>query len=375
MVLHGSDCLTDRSTGDDGATLWSVRTRDVVWAAVVAVAVLVSTIVQDKVQGGVQLDFFGAVLILLTGGILAFRSRFPVWVAVGTLLGCAVYYPFVGASGPILATFVVGLYGAAAAGRIVIAVGLAALTMGAIGVGEIFSPIRHVDDIALFMLAGWLVAVIALGTAQHTRRAYVAEAEKRATGEERLRIARELHDVLAHNISLINVQASAALHRKDGGEEALQAIKGASKEALRELRATLGVLRQVDEQAPTAPPGLHQLGELVERTRATGLKVTVDGEPRALPPEVDLAAYRIIQEALTNVSRHARAREVKVRIQYSDKDISVQVNDDGGGGNLVAGNGIRGMTERAQAIGGSLTVRGGADGVLVDARLPIGVQS
>jgi signal transduction histidine kinase len=178
--------------------------------------------------------------------------------------------------------------------------------------------------------------------------------------------------VLAHNISLINVQASAALHRRDGSFEALEAIKQASKEALTEVRTTLGVLRAVDEQAPTKPPGLHQLPELVDRTRAAGLAVTVDGEPRALPPEVDLAAYRIIQEALTNVTRHAAAKSVEVRITYGDKEMSVQVNDDGRGGNLFAGNGIRGMTERAHAVGGTLTVTGTSDGVRVAASLPMG---
>nr|WP_225953455.1 sensor histidine kinase [Kibdelosporangium phytohabitans] len=225
------------------------------------------------------------------------------------------------------------------------------------------------------MLVGWLVAVIALGAVSHGRRALVAEAEKRATSEERLRIARELHDVLAHNISLINVQASAALHRTGQETDALTAIKQASKDALRELRATLGVLRQVDEQAPTRPPGLGQLSDLVERTRATGLAVTVDGEPRALPAEVDLAAYRIIQEALTNVTRHASARAVTVRIQYDDKDMRVRIDDDGHGapgGGFDEGNGIRGMTERARSVGGELTVRGGATGTRVSARLPIG---
>jgi signal transduction histidine kinase len=348
--------------------------RDAVLAAVTGLGVLVSTLAQDRVEGGVQLDLLGGVLILVTGGMLALRRLFPVWVAIGTLLGCAIYYPFVGASGPILVTFVVALYFLAASGRVVVAVALAAITMAAIAVGEVLSPIRHVDNVAMFMLVGWLVAVIALGAVGNSRRAYADEASKRATTEERLRIARELHDVLAHNISLINVQANAALHRKNQAEPELEAIKQASKDALREVRATLGVLRAVDEPAPTKPPGLSQLPDLVRRTRDTGLEVTVDGEPRALPPAVDLAAYRIIQEALTNVTRHASARSVHVRISHDDKDLSVQVNDDGRGGSLVAGNGIRGMTERARALGGSLTVQGSGEGVRVAASLPLGAK-
>jgi signal transduction histidine kinase len=340
--------------------------RDALFAALMLAGVLGLTVVQSGVE------LIGVVAIALTCGILVFRRRFPVTVTIGTIIGCGLYYPFVGSAGPLLATFVFALYSVAAAGRLVAASVIAVVSMAAIVAAEMFSPRRHVDDIALFMLVGWLVAVIALGAARHSRRAFVSEAEKRATGEERLRIARELHDVLAHNISLINVQASASLHRKSGETEALEAIKHASKDALRELRATLGVLRQVDEEAPTKPPGLQQLSELVERTRATGIKVNLDGEPRPLPPDVDLAAYRIIQEALTNVTRHASAREVHVRIHYGDKDMRVQVDDDGRGGDVTAGNGIRGMTERAQAVGGDLKVESDGSGVRVAARLPIG---
>jgi signal transduction histidine kinase len=342
-------------------------TRDALLAAAVAVVVLAGAFAQ-----GAELAFTGWALVLVTCGFLVFRRRFPLTVTIATLAGCSLYYPFVGPAGPLLATFVIALYTVAAAGRMVTAVIAAVVAMAGIAVGEIVSPRRHVDDVALFMLVGWLVAVIALGAVRNSRRAYVAEAEKRATTEERLRIARELHDVLAHNISLINVQSSAALHRPGKETPALQAIKQASKDALVELRATLGMLRQVDEAAPTTPPGLQQLEDLVERTRATGIKVSLDGEPRPLPPDVDLAAYRIIQEALTNVTRHAAAREVRVRIQYGDKNMQVQVDDDGRGGKVTAGNGIRGMTERARAVGGSLRVESLGTGVRVAARLPIG---
>lgn len=342
-------------------------TKDSLLAGAVLAGVLVLTYVNGPAP-----DPIAITVIALTCATLVFRRRFPIWVLSGTVVGCGIYYPFVGSAGPLLVTFVIALYSVAAAGRILVATASATVSMAAIVLGEIYSPIRHVDNIALFMLVGWLVAVIALGAVRSSRRALVSEAEKRATGDERLRIARELHDVLAHNISLINVQASAALHRKNRETEALEAIKQASKQALKELRGTLGVLRQVDEQAPTTPPGLGQLKELVERTRATGLQVTLDGEPRPLPPEVDLAAYRIIQEALTNVTRHASAQAVNVRIHYDDKHMRVQVDDDGRGGEFIAGNGIRGMTERARSLGGDVTVQGSTDGVRVDARLPIG---
>ncbi|MEV4317305.1 sensor histidine kinase [Actinocrispum sp. NPDC049592] len=348
--------------------------RDVLVAALVAFGVLASTFLQDQVQGGVQLDWAGALLIVVTGGLLAFRRRFPVWVGVGTLIGCGIYYPFVGASGPMLATFVIALYFVAAAGKMIAAIVLSVVAMVAIVLGEMASTVRHVDNVAMFMLVGWLVAMIALGAVSNGRRAYAAEASQRATTEERLRIARELHDVLAHNISLINVQASAALHRKDQSEPALEAIKQASKDALRELRGTLGVLRQVDEPAPTRPPGLNQLADLVERTRATGLDVTVDGEVRQLPSEVDLVAYRIIQEALTNITRHAAAHTARIHLVYNVDTVCIQIVDDGRGGKVVAGNGIRGMTERARSVGGTLSVDSGPDGVSVAATLPLGAS-
>nr|WP_052478172.1 sensor histidine kinase [Kibdelosporangium sp. MJ126-NF4]CEL16592.1 putative two-component system sensor kinase [Kibdelosporangium sp. MJ126-NF4]CTQ89057.1 putative two-component system sensor kinase [Kibdelosporangium sp. MJ126-NF4] len=353
-------------------------TKDALWAGVVLASVLVLTLLQPVLTQRTccaleePLTLPGLVLMVLTCATLVFRRRFPVWVAIGTMVGCGIYYPFTGSAGPLLATFVIALYSVAATGRLLVAIAIAAVAMAGIVLGEAASPTRHLDNIAMFMLVGWLVAVIALGEVSHSRRALVAEAEKRATSDERLRIARELHDVLAHNISLINVQSSAALHRRGQETEALTAIKQASKDALVELRATLGMLRQVDEQAPTAPPGLGQLGDLVERTRATGLAVTVDGETRPVPAEVDLAAYRIIQEALTNVTRHASARTVTVRIHYGDKDMRVQVDDDGRGGEVTVGNGIRGMTERARSVGGELTVDGDATGTRVSARLPIG---
>ncbi|HEX5598615.1 MAG TPA: sensor histidine kinase, partial [Micromonosporaceae bacterium] len=200
------------------------------------------------------------------------------------------------------------------------------------------------------------------------------EARRRAT-EERLRIARELHDVLGHHLSLINVQASAALHRPDPtrSEQALAAIKQTSKETLRELRTALGILRQEGE-APTAPaPGLNRLHELVTTAGRPGLEVRVElAETRLLPPEVDLAAYRIVQEALTNVTRHAGATAVMVRVRPNGDDVLVEVEDDGTGVPGPPGNGILGMGERARALGGSLTAGPGPDGGFqVRARLPL----
>ncbi|MER7015499.1 sensor histidine kinase [Saccharopolyspora sp. NPDC000359] len=350
---------------------------DVALAVLVAVVVLLSVLLNFAVEQGV-LRLFDVLMILGTCTALVLRRHFPVPVALVALVGCAVYYPLSTVDGPLLLAFAVALSTVAAEGRTAVAVLLAVVAMLLVGYGEVSGGQRHLDDTSLYLFAGWLVAAVAIGGLVHNRRAYLNEAEQRMlaverekeeearsrANEERLRIARELHDVLGHHLSLINVQAGAALHRMDAepaqAGSALTSIKQASKEALRDLRAALGVLRQVDE-APVGPaPGLGRLDDLVAQARATGLavRVEVDGEPRSLPPEVDLAGYRIVQEALTNVTRHADARTALVRVSYSGQDVHVQIDDDGTATptrNVHRGNGIRGMEERARALGGELT--------------------
>ncbi|WP_119729933.1 sensor histidine kinase [Thermomonospora amylolytica] len=320
----------------------------------------------------------GCVLITVACAALYLRRRHP--VAVGTLVFAATgaYYLTSVYDGPLMIALMVALYTAAAAGRLQAAVALAALTLIGVGAGTLAGN-HEINGIALFMLAGWLVAVVALGWVAHSRHAYVREARERAAGQERLRIARELHDVVGHHMSLINVQASAALHRigRDPAqaEEALGAIKESSREALRELRATLGVLRQADEDVPVAPPpGLARLEELVRAAEQAGLRVRTrtTGDAGPLPVEVDLAAYRIVQESLTNVARHARARTVTVRLDRGPDAVTVEVADDGDGpAHGAPGSGITGMRERARALGGELTAgpRPGG-GFAVRARLP-----
>ncbi|MBQ1014032.1 sensor histidine kinase, partial [Micromonospora sp. M51] len=202
----------------------------------------------------------------------------------------------------------------------------------------------------------------------------VAEAARRRATEERLRIARELHDVLGHHLSLINVQASAALHRPDPArsEQALTAIKQASKETLHELRATLGVLREEGAGAAVPAPGLSRLDDLVRTAGRPELEIRTElAETRPLPPEVDLAVYRIVQEALTNVARHAGATTAVVRVRPDHDDVLVEVEDDGTSQPGTPGSGISGMRERARALGGSLTTGSQPDGGFrVCARLP-----
>jgi len=243
------------------------------------------------------------------------------------------------------------------------------------------------------LLAGWLLALVIAAEATRIRaeraaatRANRQAEQRRQQSEERLRIARELHDVIGHDISLINVQASMGLDLMDTQPEqaraALSAIKSASKEALEELRTMLTTLRRDDdvEVAPRSPaPGLDRLPELIEVTRAAGLSVDVEvaGKAPPLPAAVHLAVYRIIQESLTNVARHAGRARVTVRVTYDDADVRVEIDDDGlapsaGAAAIGTGSGITGMRERATALGGDLSAgfrRGG--GFRVSARLPV----
>ncbi|AUI61439.1 sensor histidine kinase [Amycolatopsis sp. BJA-103] len=316
----------------------------------------------------------GWICVVLACAALFLRRRHPLPVAIFTAVCCAIYYPYTDPDGFVLLAFAFALYNNASTGRIRSAAVVAAASMGGVAFGEARAGAsRQVDNFAFLLMAGWFIALVAVGAVTYYRReaerTKESEAQRRATGE-RLRIARELHDVLGHNLALINVQAGAALHGKDPAksEEALVTIKQTSKDALRELRSTLGMLRQVDT------PSLARVAELAESAGAHGLTVRteIDGTARDLPPDVEHAAFRVVQEALTNVARHAAADTVVVRIGYTDHDVSVQIDDDGRGGAAKPGNGIRGMAERAEALGGEFAAAAREDGGFrVRARLPL----
>ena len=310
---------------------------------------------------------------------LPLRRRHPVAVGWFTVLGTGVYHLLSTVDGPLVVIPIAALYALAAQGQIQASVAMAAVMVSGVGAGALAGT-GDVNGTAVFMLTGWLVAVVALGAMRHGRVAYAEEEARLRATRERLRIARELHDVIGHNMSMIHVQASSALHRlqKDPGRpEALTAIKQGSKEGLRELRATLGVLRQVDEEAPTTPaPGLSRIDELASSAARAGLDVHIErsGAHSPLPAAMDLAAYRIVQESLTNAARHSGARHVVVRIHHGDRELTLDVKDDGQGAahaGRADGSGIAGMTERARALRGTLsTGPGSTGGFVVRARLP-----
>lgn len=319
-----------------------------------------------------------ALVFVLAGPIaLAVRDRFPL-VAVAAAIGAADVYVGLGYPyGPIFLSVVVALFSGVAAGRRRDTWILAAAGFVGFAVAAAVDPRAEsgVGAVHLALVAGWLVVVLAVSELIRARRDRAAEAARaareerqRRIGDQRLRLAQDLHDVLAHNISLINVQASVALHlldeQPDEARPALTTIKEASRDALHELRTALDLLRRGDDDdaplAPLAPtPGLADLPALVAGVRASGLAVEfatdVPAEP-APPAAVELVAYRIVQEALTNVTRHAHARVATVRVTGGGEGLTIEVTDDGVGGPVVAGNGIAGMRERAAAVGGKVDV-------------------
>ena len=246
------------------------------------------------------------------------------------------------------------------------------------------------------VFASVVVCVIALYRDRVVeRRAQHRQDEQRRRDEERLRIARELHDVLAHSTSVVSVQAGVALHLMDTHPEqvrpALEAIRDASAASLRELRMAVALLRadageavdpSVDTEATTREPqpGLAQLDRLLSSAAAAGAEVrsTVHGDPRPLHPEVDLAAFRVIQESLTNAIRHAGPGVVRLDVRYEPTELTVQVDSQGRARVPAAGgegSGLIGMRERVAALGGSVSAGPRGDGFRVHARLPYELAS
>jgi signal transduction histidine kinase len=234
---------------------------------------------------------------------------------------------------------------------------------------------------------GYHRAVLSATRAEHVREVRTRdERARRLAVEERLRIARELHDVLGHTMATISVQAGVGLHvleqRPGQAREALAAIKGICDDGLADVRTILGVLRAdaPDEEPRTPRNGLGRLTDLLDAAEAGGLRVQVDvdGEPGPVPAPVDLAAYRIVQEALTNVLRHADARAVRVVVEHEPSRLLLRIRDDGTttgtttGAGTPCGHGIDGMRERARALSGRLTAAPHPDGGFeVRAELPI----
>ncbi|MGW5414948.1 sensor histidine kinase [Actinomadura geliboluensis] len=336
--------------------------------------------------GHTDLDALGFALLLGGPALLLLRRRNPVFTVCAVAAVTALYFLRAYTYGPAPLALAVAMIAAITAGHRLLTwagtgIGLAAFfsLTALIGVPAAERgqdgpfPVEEPTLGGSSFVVGWALVVLIGGELIRMRAQRAAETartraeeERRQASEERLRMARELHDVLAHNISMINVQAGVALHLIDQNPEqartALAAIKDASKEALTEMRGVIGALRSEGETAPRAPTaGLDRLDDLLDRARSAGLAVDAEitGDRRPLHANTDLAAFRIVQEALTNVTRHAGPGPVtaRVRIAYGEHEIVVRVEDDGRGAPLLddrpGGSGLRGMRERAAALGGT----------------------
>jgi len=338
-------------------------------------------------------------LAAVSCGALLLRRQYP-RVALTVAVGCGVLYAVLGYElNPVLMSpVVVALFTVAVrTDRRTAGVCAVATAVVLSGSAMAFSDGSWLEPQKLSVLA-WSGMAAALGDAVRSRRAYIAAIEERAeraertreeearrrVAEDRIRIARELHDVVAHHIALINAQAGIAVHLADElpplVQAALENIRDTSHEALQELKATVGLLRQSeDPAAPLEPaPGIAQLPELLASFARSGLEVRLDetGQVRALPPAVDLTAYRIVQESLTNVSKHAGVPTARVQLYFGDEQLAIRVEDDGRSAPMRpytgTGHGLTGMRERAAVVGGALTAgRDPWGGFRVAADLPL----
>jgi signal transduction histidine kinase len=360
----------------------------------VAVVQVVGTVFAAVRQPTMRpLDALAFVLLLAGPAALSLRRRSPALMlpaaAAATLVYLVAGYPW----GPVLLSLALAIVFTAAAGLrwqawTVAGAGAATLAAYAVASGDEGALIRAAAG------TSWLVILVLLGEGARLRSERVAERrrqresrEQAARDEYRLALARDIHDVVAHSLSLINVRASVALHL--GGRDpdqyrpALEAIKAASKESLDEVRQLLGVLRDDAPLRPASGPGLRKLPELAENARRTGLDVELDvrlhagtGGPTAAALEE--AAYRIVQEALTNVVRHSGAGHAAVVLEIPADGpdaghLTVTVDDDGSGaGGAPEGNGLRGMRERVAALGGTVRFLSLDPGWRVQAVFPLG---
>src|SRR5262245_31446537 len=359
----------------------------------------------------------GYVLLVVSGLVVAFRRKWPVPVFAVTAIASLMYYGLGFRDGPgwlglFVALYTLAAYGDGRRSLVTAAAGIAGLAIGWLSFSSGIKP--HAAIGWVFFRIGASVMSAALGESVRSRRFIAAEAEERAelaertreeeararVDAERLRIAREVHDTVAHAIAIINVQSGVTAHvldkRPEQAREALEAIEQTSSRALREMRAILGVLRD-DGDGRMPQPGLGQIDELTAKARDAGLDVTLEATSPAtpLPSAVGSAAYRILQESITNVIRHAGPTRVRVALNPGIDVLEIRVTDEGRraaagddpadphlpaqhrtgngtGSSAKSGRGILGMRERCQLLGGELDAKPTpCGGFEVTARLPL----
>lgn len=342
-----------------------------------------------------------ALLSAVTAAPLAFRRRHPCPTLAANLVLVVLAFAITSPAPPVMLPIAIALYTVGTRGDRKRTLLSAAAAIAVVALIRVFLSERTALAEELVRDVAWIVGATAIGFAIANRRAYIDEFRRRAleaertreeeaqrrVNEERLRIARDVHDGVAHALASISLQASAAAAVIDsdpeGAREALRQIRGSSVAALAELRATLGVLRQPASRGLPSDgaegPALEQLTGLADVLRAGGIEVSVKREGTRLdvPPETGAVAYRIVQEALTNVLRHSGARHADVTVSYDPAELTLTVADDGVGAQRDTmgnrGYGLTGMRERAEAIGGLFEAGPRPEGgFVVRARLPLG---
>jgi signal transduction histidine kinase len=370
------------------------RAIDRAFVALLVALVIVDMSTNSQIEGPLWLNF---VVLLAIASTFIWRRTHPLVTASATVGGLIVMSLWLTGPPDSFAEVVLMVSAAYAVGRHVYgrrslyAFGAGALAIVVLAVS--FDPNDIFFPVTFFWVLPWLAGrtirnhtMLARELAEKAERAQHAreEGERRAIAVERSRIARELHDVLAHNLSVMVVQAAAARRVLD--KNPLQAVEAASliertgREALAEIRQLFGPVRRGQGEALTGPPSLGRVDELARRARAAGLRVElrVHGDPVALPAGIDLTAYRIVQEALTNSIKHARGAQARVVVTYEPNELVLSIEDDGEGprdgyelSESGGGHGLVGMRERAALYGGMVQAgrrRGG--GFAVRARLP-----
>jgi signal transduction histidine kinase len=367
---------------------WRVRSWDVAFAAAGAAAL----IVEGQLRSSSALSPGAYVLAVAAATPLVWRTRAPLAALVGVEAGAVTCAAVFDASWSASALVAVQLFTVALLGhrQRSLVVGAMTALVAVIAIVLINGSVE-LTGIGFRLLV--VIVSLVLGDTIRSRRALRAAARERAQREahqreeetrrrladERLRIARELHDTLAHSLVAINVRAGVAadLHDSQDPTAALRDIKEASATALRDLRATLGLLREPDDAVPTAPTlDLESLPGLIENARAAGLRADaqVAVDEATVPAAIGRVAFRIIQEALTNVLRHADASSALVRVRARSEVLTIEVTDNGRAHTTAGapGHGLRGMAERAAAVGGHLDVGPREEGGWrVSAELPL----
>lgn len=364
---------------------WLHRNPRLVDVAVVAFLLFLAVASVLRTDAGAAALVVGILAVLP----LLVRRRFPATVALAVaaaVLALVALHAWTVPLQLVVALYTLSSLRASARDR-----GIVAAVIVVVAVDELASGRLEFGAAAARVIS--LLAAGLLGESIGARRAYIREIEekaarlehereserRRAVAEEQARIGRELHDVIAHALSVIVVQAGAAddafEHDPRQAREPIRAVHAAARTALADLRRVLGILHGAAEYEPQ--PGLAQLDELVERVRATGLNVSLqtEGAPQPLPAAVELSAYRLVQEALTNTLKHAAAERVRVRIRYG-RTLDIEIDDDGRGSDngsaVEGGSGLIGMRERVALLGGSLhTGRSPAGGFRVAAEIPL----